>query len=202
MARKKRAKRKSPRERVLASVEKDLVAALRAGDRVEVMRTKKPFFATVERVNPKGFALIADDGRRWRVPKRSAKRYLRKVGKVGKRRGAVATKAPAKRTRATTKRAASSGRAATAQLRGSSSQKRAQIGARAREIARSYPRQTHFMDGRGGRGVSGFLWFQKKGLGKFIPLSTNGELSYEQADEIGRRLAKEFAPATSWFNLD
>ena len=136
--------------RFLRDVERDLMAALRAGDRVEVTRARKPFLGRVARVNPKGVAVIADDGRRWRIPKQSVAWYLRKVRGPAKK-GKTATKKPTPKRRipvASRRRAPMKTvpRRAGATLQGTSSAQRAQIQRRAKEIAAAYPRQTHFME--------------------------------------------------------
>jgi len=74
------------------------------------------------------------------------------------------------------------------------------VKARASELATQMPRARHFMEG--GDGVSGYLWFQRKGSGKFIVLSANGSLSEASFDRIGKQLRNDFPGSFTWLNLD
>ncbi len=56
----------------------------------------------------------------------------------------------------------------------------------------------------GGSGVSGWLWFRKKGMGKFIVAdSGNGMFSEHTMSRVGQQLEREFGPgAYTYFNYD
>ena len=147
--------------------------------------------AMVETLETRGRGRGARLGARWRVPLRPE--ILRVV-----RRGSVsATKSSARQgTRASTHASSSRGPS-----RGGGA--KAAVMARAKELYARAPATTHAFAGRGGQGVSGWLWFQKKGLGKFIVGSINGERTSVAMEAIGRQLEKEFGPgAHTWFAYD
>lgn len=169
-----------------------MATKLKPGARVRVLRPRKPFAAVVIRVNSRTVTVRDERGKVWRVS-------LSYPMSVGGRRVAAAPPAPkrAARTRRRTYRAEDDPPPNPPRRL---TKRDVMLGAA--EMARRAPRAKGHMFSGKGDGISGWLWAQKKGLGKFIVVSSNGEYSYKSLEWIGNQLQTIFPGLYTWVTLD